>query len=108
MFRLVASIVYLILDLMYFGLNSLLGSRSVYSTIRIIRVVPAIFVYLLYPIVVSFFTQGKEDSGVAAFLLGISTYGMYNLTNLATLQSWTPALALQDTLWGGIVSYLIS
>ena len=32
--------------------------------------------------------------------LGLVVYGVYDLTNLATLRGWSPALAIVDILWG--------
>lgn len=35
-------------------------------------------------------------------LFGIVAYGTYDLTNLATLKGWTPAMVVVDMAWGAI------
>jgi uncharacterized membrane protein len=37
-------------------------------------------------------------------LLGFIAYGTYDLTNLATLKSWTLKLALVDMAWGSVLT----
>lgn len=45
-------------------------------------------------------------------LLGLITYGVFDLTNYAIFNEWNPILAIGDILWGtfltGLVTYLIS
>lgn len=36
-------------------------------------------------------------------LLGVIVYGVYDLTNYATLAGWSAKLAAVDILWGGII-----
>jgi hypothetical protein len=33
-------------------------------------------------------------------LLGFSMYGLYDLTNMATLKGWTYTMLVKDTTWG--------
>ena len=45
------------------------------------------------------------------FILGLMIYGIYELTNYATIKHWPLYMVLVDTLWGGILyatSYSIS
>ena len=37
-------------------------------------------------------------------LFGFIAYATYDLTNLATLKAWTPALAIVDIVWGTLLS----
>ena len=37
------------------------------------------------------------------FLLGISIYGVYELTNYTTFRDWNVKMVLLDTIWGGIL-----
>lgn len=41
-------------------------------------------------------------------LLGWMTYGVYDFTNLATLNSWTLKISLADMAWGGVICALVS
>jgi uncharacterized membrane protein len=42
------------------------------------------------------------------FAFGIITYGVYDMTNLATLAGYSLRLALVDMLWGGVIGGLSS
>ena len=37
-------------------------------------------------------------------LLGLTAYGAYELTNLATLPDWPAAMALVDLIWGALLT----
>ncbi len=43
-----------------------------------------------------------------AFLLGFLTYGVFDATNLALFTNYDFIIALKDTLWGGILFYLVA
>jgi len=74
---------------------------------------PAIAFYLLYGIGIVVFGvlpglrryRLTHAAGRSA-LLGLMTYGAYNLINLATLQGWPTQLALVDLAWGVVLSAL--
>lgn len=38
-----------------------------------------------------------------AFILGITTYGVYEYTNKAIFKEWTYEATIYDTLWGGVL-----
>lgn len=38
-----------------------------------------------------------------SFILGISTYGVYEFTNKAIFKKWSYEATIYDTLWGGIL-----
>jgi uncharacterized membrane protein len=46
-------------------------------------------------------TRTKTPSD--AFLLGLCVYAVYDFTNLATLNNYSPYFAIADSLWGGIL-----
>ena len=37
------------------------------------------------------------------FILGVIIYGIYELTNHATIKNWPLFMVIVDTLWGGIL-----
>lgn len=70
-----------------------------------IRWVPAAAVYLLIAAgVVAFAVAPPTDSVLEAAgrgaLLGLAIYGVYDLTNLATLTNYTVSYAVADIAWG--------
>jgi uncharacterized membrane protein len=75
----------------------------------------AILVYLLIPLGIAFFVLPKASGDRALALLwgafyGLVVYGVYDLTNYATLKDWSLTTVLVDILWGificGAASYL--
>jgi uncharacterized membrane protein len=74
-----------------------------------IRWVPALLFYFGFPaalVALAIFPAGQSFAmqvGRAA-LVGLVAYGVYDLTNLATLKHWPLRLALVDTAWGTFAS----
>jgi len=64
----------------------------------------AAFVYVLLGVGVAVFVVPRASSlsGAAAFgaLFGLVVYGVYDLTNYATLAQWPAAVTIADILWG--------
>jgi len=74
------------------------------------RLLPAIGVYILLPVIIYLAAvKGAPDMSSAA-LRGLTTgallYGFYDLTNYATLTGWTATMAVTDTAWGATVCTL--
>lgn len=76
---------------------------------------PALLVYFILAVAIRYFVIGSDLGRVRmrgvlgrGFLLGIVTYGMYNLTNLATIAAWTTTFSVIDILWGSIAVMLAS
>ncbi|MBU0569399.1 DUF2177 family protein [Patescibacteria group bacterium] len=75
---------------------------------------PAIvLVYLLIPLGLVFFVYPKIDGNFKSALFwgafyGLIVYGVYDLTNLATLKNWSVTMVIVDMLWGMTVCGLTS
>ena len=68
---------------------------------------PALFVYVLlaFGIVGLVLPRNYADPSIArGALFGLVVYGVYDLTNLATLRGWPVALTLIDIAWGATAS----
>jgi len=63
----------------------------------------ASIVYLFLFLQLYYFIWLKKGTLVEAFLLGSTSYGIYEFTNMSFLKHWDYTLALIDTLWGGIL-----
>ena len=50
----------------------------------------------------------KYDSMVRGFIFGSVAYGVFDLTNLSILSDYDVSIAVIDTLWGGILSAIVS
>lgn len=74
-----------------------------------VRALPAAVFYFGYPVgLVSLaLTPMPSTLGEAVFrsaLLGLVVYGVYDMTNMATLRGWTWNLAMVDMAWGTAVA----
>ena len=74
-----------------------------------IRPVPALLFYLLYPVAIVglALTPVPATRRVAVLrsaALGLTAYGVYDLTNLATLRGWSASLTLVDLAWGTLAT----
>ena len=63
-----------------------------------IRIIPAILIYFILAYLV---TVPKDLAG--AFMLGFSTYAIYDLTNYAMLKKYSLSFAIGDMIWGGVL-----
>jgi uncharacterized membrane protein len=71
------------------------------------KIISAIIAYLLLSYSLYYFIIIKKLSLNDAFILGIMIYGIYNTTNYFTINNYSLEVAIKDTLWGGILFYLI-
>jgi len=74
-----------------------------------IRWAPALVFYFAYPaalVALALFPAGQPlgEQVLRAALVGLVAYGVYDLTNLATLRQWPMKLALVDMAWGVLAS----
>jgi uncharacterized membrane protein len=71
-----------------------------------IRILPAVLVYILVACALYYFVfivgraTTRMEAGRLGALLGGSMYGLYDLTNYATLRGYTLEMTVVDTLWG--------
>ncbi len=73
------------------------------------RPLPAILFYLIHSFVLVYINAQIPTSSIfkkftVAFLIGLTSYATYNLTNYAIIEAWHVNLLLPDILWGGILS----
>lgn len=73
---------------------------------------PAALVYVLLAIGIALFvvprSQSMWQAATLGLLFGLVVYGVYDLTNYATLERWTAALMLTDIAWGSFACALAS
>lgn len=76
-----------------------------------VRIIPALVFYLFFPVglvvfaVIPALRDGSAWSAFAAgALLGALCYATYDLTNYATLKSWTLQVTVVDIIYGALVS----
>lgn len=75
---------------------------------------PAILVYILLGLGLTFFvilptsTSSIFKTIISAVIFGVVVYGVYDLTNLATLRDWTTSIVIADIIWGAVISVLVA
>lgn len=63
----------------------------------------ALLVYVFIVIQLYYFILLKNGTLLEAFMLGLTTYGLYEFTSASVFDKWNYKLAIIDTLWGGIL-----
>jgi uncharacterized membrane protein len=98
---LAVAVLILVLDLPWLILSNAFSSsmiRKIQGSELSLRVLPALLVYLALA-----YLAGLPKTVVAAFLLGLCVYAVYDFTNLATLTNYDWRFAAADSLWGGVL-----
>jgi uncharacterized membrane protein len=100
----VSSIVLLILDSIYIGINQKTFADLIVNVQRVVmqvKISGAIVCYALLIAGLNYFIIHKKRSLQEAFFFGVVIYGVFDSTNYAMLKKWSLPVAIMDTLWGG-------
>lgn len=80
---------------------------------RVFNIPAALLVYIFIPLGLFWLVISKNTTGginskvlVDAFVYGVCSYAVYDLTNLATLKNWPVTMTIVDILWGGTLCVL--
>jgi len=100
-----------VLDGLWLGLiaREFYRSQMVAVAAENFNMVPAVLFYFLYPLGVLFVAltppaHGWTEALGRSALLGLVAYGVYDLTNMATLKAWPTKLVLVDVAWGTFIT----
>ena len=97
-------------DSLYF---SIFGSyflnilKRVQKTNIIINYYGLVLCYIILAISIYYFGFLKKISEFDMFLLGFFIYSVYELVNYTTFNNWTIKMVIIDSLWGGILYYIV-
>ncbi|MFZ3301732.1 MAG: DUF2177 family protein [Microgenomates group bacterium] len=82
---------------------------------RVLNIPAAILVYLFIPFGLVYLVISKHIGDVPntkivleAFVYGVCSYSVYDLTNLATLKNWSVPMVITDIIWGGVLCSLVT
>jgi len=109
---LVSGAFFLIVDILWLWLlmASLFKAQMPTLLLEQPKLLPATVFYALYPIGITVFgVLPAQDMMRAIFLsalFGLLAYATYELTNLATLKTWSVQVAILDIAWGTLLSGL--
>ncbi|MDB5889068.1 MAG: hypothetical protein JWM03_1940, partial [Rhodocyclales bacterium] len=72
---------------------------------------PAALFYLLYPLGLVFLAlnvvlRSLTEAVLRCVAMGLVSYGVYDLSNLATLRDWSVKVCVVDMAWGAFASGL--
>lgn len=99
-------VVVLLLDSLYFTIVKTYMNNQIKqiqgSSIQI-NIYSALLCYLFLSFGISYFIIDQNKSIQDAFLLGLTIYAVYELTNKALFVNWDWFTVLLDSIWGGIL-----
>ena len=80
---------------------------------RVLNIPAAILVYIFIPFGLFWLVINKNAvNGIStkvlidAFIYGVCSYAVYDLTNLTTLKNWSVQMTIVDIIWGGVLCTL--
>jgi len=82
--------------------------RLVQNAPLTMNILAAVLCYIIICLGLFYFIINKRATPSEAFLLGLFVYGVYETTSLALLKSWKLTTVITDTLWGGVLFFLIT
>ena len=103
-------IIILLLDSIYLTLIGPSFSKMVLGIQKSplkLNIVSAAFTYLLVIVQLYYFIISRNRSLLDAFLLGMTTYGIFDFTSISVLKGYSSKLGVIDMLWGGIL-YMVT
>lgn len=82
---------------------------------RVLNIPAAILVYLFIPfglVYLVIFKHAGEAPNLKiileAFVYGVCSYSVYDLTNWATLKGWSVPMVITDIIWGGVLCSIVT
>lgn len=101
---LLAAIIFVVLDSIYLNIIKNYFKyqiKLVQGSDLKVNFTAAILCYVFLVFGINYFIIRENKSPSDAFLLGISIYSVYELTNMALLKKWLWFTVITDTIWGG-------
>ena len=110
-------IFYLLFDMVFLNLvlKKIFGKliQKIQKEKMKVKLIPALAVFPIAAFGLYYFVYDKIrddhiyfDALRYAFVFGVVTYAIYDLTNMATFKNWSLPISLLDILWGGTVFFL--
>lgn len=98
---------FIVLKLLGFGSIFLKMLNKIQGESTKIKVLGFILAYLILIFQIYYFVIEKKLNLLDSFLLGFSTYAIYDFTNYTLLNKYDLKIGLMDSTWGGILYLLI-
>lgn len=112
---LISLIVLFPIDLVWLTLTKKIYDAWLSPFQRVLNIPAAALVYLFIPFGLVYLVISKhvgETPNVKiimeAFVYGVCSYSVYDLTNWATLKGWSVPMVVTDIIWGGILCSMVT
>lgn len=93
----------------------LIGTKVFRQQVKIIQgsklkleIIPTILSYFLLTVGLYYIIIKPNEPPWKATLLGVVIYGVFDMTNMAIFKNYSWKVAITDTIWGGILFYIVS
>jgi len=100
------AIIFILLDVFMLNLLRKFFEKQIFlvqkSSLQL-DILASFLCYIILVFALYYFIISKRRPIFEAFLLGISIYGVYELTNKALLSKWAWTTVLVDSTWGGVL-----
>ena len=90
---------------MNIGINTWIGASASYLLVAL-----GIYFFVVKPYIENNMTNDIDYRSVLikSSLFGLITYGVYNATNIATINMYNMDIAIHDTIWGIVLCSIVS
>ena len=108
---LIAAILFILFDSIYLNLikNYFMNQiKKVQGSTIKLNIIATFICYIFLITGLNYFIIGPKKSPSDAFLFGLIIYGVYETTNWALFENWSPITVIMDTLWGAILFGLVT
>jgi len=112
---LISLVVLFPIDLVWLTLTKKIYDNWLSAYERTLNIPAAILVYLFIPFGLVYLVISKNVGSypnfkilMDAFVYGVCSYSVYDLTNLATLKNWSVPMVVTDIIWGGVLCTLVT
>lgn len=108
---LIILVIFFLVDIVYLKIvsgNYNKAIKRIQGTAMNLKGSYAFITYIIMTFVLYYFIISRGGNYLDAVVLGMSTYGIFNFTNLAVLKDWPLSMAITDTIWGGVLFLLIT
>ena len=108
---LIISILFIVIDTIYLSFAYNYFNHQIKqiqgSNIKL-NFLSAFLCYIFLTLGISYFIIYQKFTPYQSFFLGLYVYGVYETTNHAILKDWKWKTVFMDTIWGGILFFLVT
>ena len=82
--------------------------KSIQGNDMVLNNLTAFITYVILVLQIYYFIISKNASYTDAFILGSTTYAIFDFTNLSVFKNYNINIALVDSIWGGVLYMLVT